>query len=164
MHEDAAASGIGITAAADPRVTHLGRVLRRSRLDELPQLWNVVRGEMALVGPRPEDPRFVDWDDPLHALVFRALPGITGPTALAFRDEELMLAEAAVARARANGRTEADLKDIEQAYREGILPRKLAMDADYLQDRSIRSDLAVIARTLMAIAGKPHGARRSSDG
>ena len=71
--------GPGITAAGDPRVTRLGRVLRRTKLDELPQLWNVVRGEMALVGPRPEDPRYVDLTDPLHAAVFGARPGITGP-------------------------------------------------------------------------------------
>ena len=83
MRVGAAAMGPGITAAGDTRVTSLSRFLRRTKLDELPQLWDVVRGEMALVGPRPEDARYVDRADPLHRAVFSALPGITGPTALA---------------------------------------------------------------------------------
>src|SRR4029450_13443700 len=91
-------------AAGDPRVTSPGPLLRRTKLDELPQLWNVVRGDMALVGPRPEDPRYVDLGDPLHQTVFGALPGITGPTALAYRDEETVLADAALVVARASGR------------------------------------------------------------
>src|SRR3954454_20091386 len=85
MRVGAAVAGPGVTAAGDPRVTRLGRLLRKTKLDELPQLWDVVRGEMALVGPRPEDLRYVDPTDRLHQLVFAARPGITGPTALAYR-------------------------------------------------------------------------------
>jgi lipopolysaccharide/colanic/teichoic acid biosynthesis glycosyltransferase len=148
MRADAAATGPGVTAGGDPRVTSLGRLLRRTKLDELPQLWNVVRGDMALVGPRPEDPRYVDPTDPLHARVFGALPGITGPTALAYRDEEAVLAAAALELARSEGRDTATPGDLDRAYRETILPAKLAMDADYLASRSLRGDLAILGRTI----------------
>ena len=139
--------GPGITAAADPRVTRVGRFLRKSKLDELPQLWNVVKGDMALVGPRPEDPRYVDLSDHLHATVFGALPGITGPTALAFRDEEEVLVEAATAIARADGREVPLDQDLDRAYRDVVLPAKLAMDAEYLKKRSWRGDLKILGMT-----------------
>jgi lipopolysaccharide/colanic/teichoic acid biosynthesis glycosyltransferase len=148
MTVGAEAAGPGITAAGDPRVTRLGRVLRGTKLDELPQLWNVVRGEMLVVGPRPEDPRYVDRADPLHALVFAARPGITGPTALAYRHEERLLAEAASDVARADGRSEPTAADVERAYRERILPRKLELDAAYLRSRSATGDLAILGRTI----------------
>lgn len=147
MDLGASAAGPGVTAAGDPRVTRIGRVLRRTKLDELPQLWNVVRGEMSLVGPRPEDPRYVDPTDALHREVFRARPGITGPTALAYRDEEAILAAAALDLARADGRDRATGADVERAYRERILPAKLAMDAEYLRTRSARGDIAILGRT-----------------
>ncbi len=151
MRVGAAATGPGVTAAGDARVTRLGRVLRRTKLDELPQLWDVVRGEMALVGPRPEDPRYVDPDDPVHQAVFAALPGITGPTALAFRDEEAILAAAARDVAGAEGRSVATEADLDRAYREIVLPAKLAMDAEYLATRSTRGDLALLGRTIGAV-------------
>ena len=158
MREGAAAAGPGVTIAGDPRVTPLGRVLRRTKLDELPQLWDVVRGEMALVGPRPEDPRYVDRADPLHRMVFSALPGITGPTALAYRDEETILATAALEMAHAAGRDLADDADLDRAYREIVLPAKLAMDADYLRSRSTRGDLAILGRTIARVL--PNTTRR----
>ena len=148
MTVGAASSGQGVTASGDPRVTSLGRLLRRTKLDELPQLWNVVRGDMALVGPRPEDPRYIDWDDPLHRLVFSALPGITGPTAIEYRDEEAILASTALEVARMDGRTKASADDLDRAYRQVVLPAKLAMDAEYLRTRSARGDLAIIGRTI----------------
>src|SRR3954464_1495825 len=125
MRSGSSMAGPGVTAAGDARVTSLGRFLRRTKLDELPQLWDVVRGEMALVGPRPEDPRYVDRADALHRVVFAARPGITGPTALEYRDEEARLAAAALDRARADGRDQATEIDIDGAYRETILPAKL---------------------------------------
>lgn len=146
MAEGAQAIGTGVTAAGDPRVTRLGRYLRSTKLDELPQLWNVLVGEMLLVGPRPEDPRYVDWSDPLHRLVFGSRPGITGPTALEYGDEETQLAEAAGAAAR--GARPLDPEAIERIYRDQILPRKLQMDADYLRTRSWRGDVAILARTI----------------
>lgn len=148
MRAEADATGPGVTVGGDPRVTRLGRILRRTKLDELPQLWNVVRGEMALVGPRPEDPRYVDMTDPLHAAVFGARPGITGPTALAYRDEESLLAAAALETARRNGRARVAPDDVERAYRDDILPQKLAMDARYLRSRSARGDVRILWETL----------------
>lgn len=140
--------GPAVTAAGDRRVTRLGRVLRTSKLDELPQLWNVVRGDMALVGPRPEDPRYVDMTDPLHATVFGALPGITGPTALAYRDEETILGGAAREIAQQVGRDAPTDDDLDRAYREVVLPAKLRLDADYLASRSIARDINVLGMTI----------------
>lgn len=138
MLVDANTSGTAVTARHDPRITRVGRILRQYRLDELPQLWNVARGEMLLVGPRPEDPRFVDLADPLHRLVFTATPGITGLTQLAFAHEAEML----------------DSDDPERHYREVILPRKLAMDADYLRHRSVGLDLWILGQTLLTAIGR----------
>jgi lipopolysaccharide/colanic/teichoic acid biosynthesis glycosyltransferase len=148
MRADAATSGPGVTAGGDPRVTRLGRGLRRTKLDELPQLWNVVKGDMALVGPRPEDPRYVDLSDPLHAIVFGALPGITGPTALAYREEGRLLDDTARTMAASQGRSKVTADDIDRAYRDVLLPAKLRMDADYLRQRSLSGDLDVIVATL----------------
>lgn len=148
MRVGADTAGPGITSRGDPRVTRIGRILRRTKLDELPQLWNVVRGDMALVGPRPEDPRYVDLADPLHARVYGALPGITSPTALEYRNEEAIVAETARELARARGRNEATAEDVDRAYREVVQPAKLAMDADYLASRSTRTDLAVLGMTI----------------
>ena len=146
--------GPRVTAASDSRITPFGRWLRRTKLDELPQLWNVVRGDMLLVGPRPEDPRYVDWSDPLHQRVFSATPGITGRTALAFRDEEALLAAAALDLARGDGRDAVVDADIDHAYRERILPTKLAVDAAYLDERSLWTDLELIGRTIGQVLGR----------
>jgi lipopolysaccharide/colanic/teichoic acid biosynthesis glycosyltransferase len=129
--------GSSVTTSGDPRVTRLGRLLRRYRIDELPQLINVMRGEMSLVGPRPEDPVFVDLSDPLHRRVFSARPGITGLAQLAFHDE----AERLVG------------PDAEQRYREEILPAKLLLDADYLDRRSTVLDVRIIVRTVRTVLG-----------
>lgn len=131
-------SGSGVTVAADPRLTRLGRWLRRYRFDELPQLWNVARGEMRLVGPRPEDPRFVDFADPLHREVFTARPGLTGLAQLVFVDEANAI----------------DPANPEGHYREAILPAKLRLDATYLRNRTMRLDLWILAQTPRAILGR----------
>lgn len=137
------AGGTRVTVAGDPRVTRVGRVLRRYRIDELPQLVNVIRGDMSMVGPRPEDERYVDMTDPAHRFVFTARPGITGPTQLAFRDEaELMTGP-----------------DPELVYRTQILPAKVAMDADYLRRRTIGSDLVILARTAGTLIPRRAGPR-----
>ncbi len=131
------ASGPRLTHARDRRVTPLGRLLRRYRIDELPQLVNVVRGEMSLVGPRPEDPAFVDLSDPLHRRVFSARPGITGLAQLEFHDEAVRL----------------DGPDAERIYREEILPAKLQLDASYLDSASTLLDLRILIRTIRAVLG-----------
>ncbi len=128
-------NGSAVTAAGDPRITRVGRVLRQTKFDELPQLWNVVRGEMSLVGPRPEDPRYADWSNPLHRTVFSARPGITGPAQIEFRHEEALLAST----------------NIERAYVDEILPAKLALDAGYLAHRSLGADLGLLGRTVLAV-------------
>jgi lipopolysaccharide/colanic/teichoic acid biosynthesis glycosyltransferase len=127
--------GSGLTTRGDPRVTRLGHLLRRYRIDELPQLVNVLHGDMSLVGPRPEDPRFVDLSDPLHRRVFMAKPGITGPTQLRYRDEAHLLTG----------------PDVERRYREEILPAKLMLDAEYLDKRSTMLDLRILAQTIGVI-------------
>lgn len=128
-------SGTGITLAGDRRVTRLGGLLRHYRIDELPQLVNVVRGEMSLVGPRPEDPRYVDWSEPLHRRVFSAKPGITGLAQLEYHDEARLLVG----------------DDAEERYRREILPAKLRLDAAYLDARTTLLDLRILARTAATI-------------
>jgi lipopolysaccharide/colanic/teichoic acid biosynthesis glycosyltransferase len=125
-------TGPAITSQGDARVTTVGRCLRKFKLDELPQLWNVVRCEMSLVGPRPEVPEFVDVNDPDWMCVLQARPGITDPASIAYRHEEALLAKAS---------------DPIRYYRETVLPNKLALNIAYLRKRSLWQDLKVIART-----------------
>ncbi len=132
------AGGTRITMAEDPRVTPLGRRLRRYRIDELPQLINVVRGEMSMVGPRPEDPLFVDLTDPDHRRVFTARPGITGLAQLEFHDEARLLSG----------------PDAERRYREEVLPAKLRLDLAYLDRRSARLDVQILLRTVGTVFGR----------
>jgi len=141
MQTGADRHGPSVTSADDCRITSAGRFLRRSKLDELPQLWNVVRGDMSLVGPRPQVPRFVDCFEPsLRRIVLHVRPGITGPTALHFRHEESLLA---------------DKPDRENFYIEQILPVKLQMDAEYVRNRSLRNDLRILSQTAWMFSGAP---------
>ena len=125
-------AGARITADEDCRVTALGRVLRRYKLDELPQLWNVLRGDMSVIGPRPEVPAFVDLESPVWREVLSVRPGITDLASLMYRDEERLLAGSA---------------DTEARYREVILPDKLALNIVYLRTRSFVRDLRIILLT-----------------
>ena len=134
----AGGSGPQITAHGDPRITRIGRVLRKSKLDELPQLWNVLRGEMSLVGPRPEVPQYVATYRPEWQKLFTVRPGITDLASLTFRDEESLLALA---------------HDRDRAYREVIMPAKLALALEGVERRSLAHDLAVIAKTALSIVG-----------
>ena len=135
MREDAAAVGAGITAANDPRVTRVGRLLRHTKLDELPQLLNVLRGEMSLVGPRPEDPRYVALYSEEQRRVLRVRPGITSPASFQFRNEEALLSGA----------------DWERKYRDEIMPQKLRIDLAYVEAAGFWTDLALIWRTVATI-------------
>jgi lipopolysaccharide/colanic/teichoic acid biosynthesis glycosyltransferase len=139
---DGTAGGRAITSSHDDRITPLGRRLRRYRLDELPQLLNVVRGEMALVGPRPETPSYVDPDDPKWAEVLSARPGIIGPTQLLVHEwEDQFLPD---------GWGDGDV------YGTTALPVKLECDAWYVHAASLRTDLAVVAGMLRRfVFGRP---------
>jgi len=137
------AEGGLITSAADSRITRAGRFLRRTKLDEIPQLLNVLKGEMSLVGPRPEVPEYTAHYPPQSAaLVFSARPGITDFASLRFIDEEQLLARAA---------------DPERAYVEKILPKKLRYYRFYVRRRSLTLDLKLIAATLRQL----HGSRKA---
>jgi lipopolysaccharide/colanic/teichoic acid biosynthesis glycosyltransferase len=136
MYPDADQRGPAITVKDDPRITPMGRFLRRTKLDELPQLINVFRGEMSLVGPRPEDPRYVALYTPVQRQVLAVRPGITSPASFHYRDEEMLLSGG----------------DWETVYREQILPHKLVLDLTYLQQRTVRTDLALILKTIAIIA------------
>jgi lipopolysaccharide/colanic/teichoic acid biosynthesis glycosyltransferase len=123
--------GSSVTVWDDPRVTPLGRTLRRHKLDELPQLLNVLSGEMSLVGPRPEDPEYVALYTEEQRRVLSAKPGITGVAALRYSDEETLLRG----------------DDWEQVYRERIMPAKIQLEIDYLARRSLLTDMVLIVQT-----------------
>lgn len=126
-------TGPGVTRRGDPRVTRVGRVLRLTKFDELPQLLNVLAGDMSLVGPRPEDPRYVAHYTPEQWRVLSVRPGITSPASLAYRHEEEVLASIS--------------DDVETAYLTEVLPSKLRMDLDYVSRQSFLVDLRVLLRT-----------------
>jgi lipopolysaccharide/colanic/teichoic acid biosynthesis glycosyltransferase len=134
MVADAPLQGGAITVGADPRITRAGRWLRHTRVDELPQLIDVLAGHMSLVGPRPEVPEYVALYPPaLREQALAVRPGITSPASLLFIDESAQLARAA---------------DPRREYVEVILPRKLQCAVDYAQRADLRSDLCVLARTV----------------
>jgi lipopolysaccharide/colanic/teichoic acid biosynthesis glycosyltransferase len=140
MEVDAERRGPLVTVGADPRVTRVGAALRRRRLDELPQLIDVLKGDMSLVGPRPEVPRYVATYPPdLRERVLSVRPGITDPASLEFIDEADLLARA---------------DDPEREYVEVILPRKLRCSADYAAHATLHTDLVVIGRTLRALVSR----------
>jgi lipopolysaccharide/colanic/teichoic acid biosynthesis glycosyltransferase len=136
MVMDAPKLGAQITAGADPRVTAVGRFLRKSKLDELAQLINVLHGDMSLVGPRPEVPKYVEMFRDEYREILRVRPGITDPASIKYRDESATLGRAS---------------DPERAYVEQILPDKIAIARDYVARQSFLSDLTIICRTLAAI-------------
>lgn len=123
-----------VTAGGDRRITHVGALLRRSKLDELPQLWNVLRGDMALVGPRPEVPPYVEHYPELFDLVLRQRPGITDICTLQLRNEEQILAEA---------------EHPEEYYVEKLLPRKLAASIREGWRRNVWRDTRILLATVL---------------
>jgi lipopolysaccharide/colanic/teichoic acid biosynthesis glycosyltransferase len=144
MQVNAEAAGLQITVGQDPRITSAGRWLRRSKLDELPQLLNVLRGEMSMVGPRPEVPRYVAlYPADQRATVLSVRPGITDLASLAFRDESTLLARST---------------DPERTYVEEILPIKLLHACDYVARRSLWLDLRILALTALVLLGAPQSA------
>jgi lipopolysaccharide/colanic/teichoic acid biosynthesis glycosyltransferase len=136
MIADAEKLGIPLTAGNDRRITGIGRWLRRSKLDELPQLWNVVKGDMSLVGPRPEVPRYVALYTADQRRVLDVRPGITDPASLDAFDEGEVLANSV---------------DPEQTYCQTLMPRKLRTNLEYIRSRSVLTDLAVIVKTIRRV-------------
>jgi lipopolysaccharide/colanic/teichoic acid biosynthesis glycosyltransferase len=133
-------SGPCITVPGDPRITRAGRFLRASKIDELPQLWNVLRGDMSLVGPRPEMPRYVQMFRERYVPVLELRPGITDTASICFRYEDRVLAAA---------------EDPEAEYTRHILPDKLALAQEYVRTRSFTSDIGILVRTIWAVAAPP---------
>ncbi len=136
MVTDADKSGPAVTSSGDARITPLGRTLRKWKLDELPQLWNVVRGDMSLVGPRPEVRKYTDIFRDDYSEILEISPGITDYAALEYRDEEEVLAR---------------YPDAEEAYTSVVLPEKIALYRQYLRDMGFRSDLKIIFRTIREV-------------
>ena len=131
MVQGAERRGPAVTYRDDPRITKAGRFLRRTKLDELPQLLNVLKGEMSLVGPRPEDPSYVALYTPEQRRVLSVKPGITGPTQLEYRDEASML----------HG------ESVDEEYVSRIMPKKLKLDLEYVRSRSLKLELKLLWRT-----------------
>lgn len=132
MVADAPWRGPGITQRDDPRITRVGRFLRKFKIDEMPQLINVLKGEMSIVGPRPEDPRYVAHYTPEQRRVLSVRPGMASPAFVEYRHEEELLAAAG--------------DDVERVYLTQILPDKLRLDLDYIEQQSFLGDLAVLAQ------------------
>jgi lipopolysaccharide/colanic/teichoic acid biosynthesis glycosyltransferase len=136
MFVDAERRGLLLTSIRDPRVTPIGRVLRRLKLDELPQLWNVLTGDMSMVGPRPEVACYVESYSPAQRQVLSVRPGITDPASIIYCQEEDLL-----------GRQ----PDPDRYYREVVLPAKLALNLKYLSHMSFAYDLRLLLRTVVHI-------------
>jgi len=133
--------GPAVSYKDDPRITKAGKFLRRTKLDELPQLLNVLKGEMSLVGPRPEDPSYVDLYTPEQRRVLSVKPGITGPTQLRYRDEASML----------------DGESVDDDYVSRIMPEKLKLDLVYVHNRSLLLDLKILWRTIATLLVRNEG-------
>ncbi len=133
MRDDA--TGLPLTANADSRLTRVGQLLARTKLDELPQLWDVVRGRMSLVGPRPEDPSFVAMHADVYEHILAVRPGMTGWSQLAFAEEGKIL----------------NKDDLVADYIGRILPQKIGLDTLYARSCRLRTDLAVLGWTMIAV-------------
>ena len=129
-------TGLPITAADDRRITRHGRKLRQMKLDELPELWNVLRGDMSFVGPRPEVPSLVDLENPLWQEILRVRPGITDPVTLRLRNEEALLAK---------------VSDKEAYYRDILQPYKINGYVKFVRKRSWKSDTKIVCQTVKAV-------------
>lgn len=137
MTVDASEKGGPITFGSEPRITRAGRVLRKFKIDELPQLWNVLLGEMSLVGPRPEVPSYVELFRSDYEMVLSVRPGITDIASIRFRDEAALLGRSA---------------DPAREYREHVLPQKIALAKEYIRRRSFAFDLVLIGKTVLGLS------------
>lgn len=136
MVSDADRQGSQITASGDARITRVGRILRKTKVDELPQLINIVRGEMSLVGPRPEVPKYVEKFREDYAYILSVRPGVTDPASIKYRNESAHFVG----------------DDHEREYVERILPDKIALARKYVAEATFLGDLGLILKTLLRIA------------
>jgi lipopolysaccharide/colanic/teichoic acid biosynthesis glycosyltransferase len=128
--------GPGVTVKGDRRITRVGRLLRLTKIDELPQLWNVLRGDMSIVGPRPEIPQYVELYRDRYQSILNVRPGITDFASICFRNEEVVLLNS---------------PDPLTEYQTTILPAKLDLADRYIREQSIMVDLQIIIRTLRVL-------------
>jgi lipopolysaccharide/colanic/teichoic acid biosynthesis glycosyltransferase len=150
MRVDADQVGPLITIGADPRITGIGHFLRRFKLDELPQFINVLVGDMSVVGPRPEVPRYVaEYPQVMRDKILGVRPGITDPAAITFCSENEMLAGS---------------DEPEKLYVTQILPAKLALACDYIEQRSFSGDIVIVAKTMLVMLGLVRKSRRFGQG
>ena len=145
MVQGAAASGPAVTRGGDPRITRVGRILRDLKIDETPQLVNVLRGEMSIIGPRPEHPRYVAHYTPEQRRVLAVRPGIAGPAAVRYRHEEKLLAAAG--------------GDVEAVYLTTIMPEKLRLDLEYVERQSFLYDLRLLVQGACSVFRRYSAAR-----
>jgi lipopolysaccharide/colanic/teichoic acid biosynthesis glycosyltransferase len=131
-------SGLGVTVKGDMRLTPLGAILERTKLDELPQLWNVLKGDMAIVGPRPESTKFADCFTGPFRQVLDHKPGIFGPCQVLFRNEGALYPEGA---------------DVEQFYRDVLFKKKAKLDIEYFAHHTLWSDIQVLAQGVFGVLG-----------
>jgi len=143
MVAESSKKGPRVTRYGDPRVTRVGQFLRRLKTDEMPQLVNVIKGEMSLVGPRPEDPLYVTHYSLKQKQVLTVRPGMASPAFLKYRHEEEMLAKV-------NG-------DLDQIYIEVFMPEKLRMDLEYIEHQSFVYDLYILLRAALLLFRLDHG-------
>ncbi len=136
MAADADSRGPAVTYDSDPRITRVGNLLRRARLDEFPQLWNVLRGDMSLVGPRPESIYYFEMYSERQKQIFRAKPGITGLSQVIILNEDEWLNNP---------------ETLDQDYMEKVLPPKVELDLEYAEKQSLRADLYIIGQTFWVI-------------
>jgi lipopolysaccharide/colanic/teichoic acid biosynthesis glycosyltransferase len=136
MVQDGSQMGSLITCGDDPRITRIGRFLRKTKVDELPQLINIVKGEMSLVGPRPEVRRYVEGFRNDYEEILKVRPGITDLASLKYRDEATILSKA---------------DDPEEEYRLRVLPEKIRLAKEYIQRSSLLFDIKLILRTLVRL-------------
>jgi lipopolysaccharide/colanic/teichoic acid biosynthesis glycosyltransferase len=136
------ADGPLITVEGDPRITRVGRALRRWKLDELPQLWNVLRGDMSVIGPRPEVGRLVRYYTPEQRRILEHTPGLAGLSQLVYPHEADVLQ---------------GYPNPEEVYRQHLMPKKLSVDLEYERSRTFRSDLLLLTEIiLLSLIGKSY--------
>jgi len=139
-------NGPSITVAGDRRITRIGAILRKSKLDELPQFWNVIRGDMSIVGPRPEVPEYVDLFRERYRHILTIRPGITDFASIYYRDEERVLSNS---------------RDPFIEYRDRVLPEKLDLAEKYIRERSLIRDVEIIVQSAIVSFWPPAVSRSS---